>query len=118
MQLLSHGVRDCREPVLMALVGAVGGRARRATAATPTVGNCADSGSGSLPAAMAVPTRASVQASCGTTDVTRWMKTCRSCMYPRRKSRVLSTVTSPSSVIMPGLNWMYASGEFICGELQ
>src|SRR3954471_12902870 len=27
-------------------------------------------------------------------------------------------VTCPSSVIRPGVNWMYASGEFICGELQ
>ena len=35
-----------------------------------------------------------------------------------RNSRVDSLVTSPSSPMRPGSKWMYASIEFICGELQ
>src|SRR5215212_4307854 len=35
-----------------------------------------------------------------------------------RNSRVDSTVTSPSSLMRPGVNSMYASIAFICGELQ
>src|SRR3954468_5736879 len=46
------------------------------------------------------------------------MKPGNSVMYVLRNSAVESTVTSPSSVMRPGVNWMYASIAFICGELQ
>ena len=36
----------------------------------------------------------------------------------RRNSSVFSFVTSPCAVMRPGVNWMYASGALICGELQ
>src|SRR5690606_32128987 len=36
----------------------------------------------------------------------------------RRNSAVDSSVTVPSGAMRPGLNRMYASGAFICGELQ
>src|SRR5687768_7530262 len=39
-------------------------------------------------------------------------------MKSRRNFDVASLVTSPASVISPGSNWMYASMEFISGELQ
>src|SRR4030095_9714606 len=39
-------------------------------------------------------------------------------MKSGRNCAVLSSVTSPVSVNRPGLNWTYASGAFICGELQ
>src|SRR5512146_1553275 len=42
----------------------------------------------------------------------------RSSMYLRRNSSVDGSVTRPSSVTRFGVNWMYASGAFICGELQ
>src|SRR3954451_16385186 len=46
------------------------------------------------------------------------MKPWNSVMYVLRNAAVESTVTSPSSVMRPGVNWMYASIAFICGELQ
>ena len=46
------------------------------------------------------------------------MKLQNSFMKPERNSFVVSTVTWPSSSIRPGVNSMYASIAFICGELQ
>ena len=41
-----------------------------------------------------------------------------SAMKFRRNFSVDSTETTPSSLIKLGVNCMYASGAFICGELQ
>ena len=49
----------------------------------------------------------------GTTVNTRAMNCSNSNMKLRRKSSVPSFVTSPSSVMRPGVNWMYASGALI-----
>ena len=42
----------------------------------------------------------------GSASLTRTMKSWNSFMYSRRKASVESTVTSPPSVIIPGVNWM------------
>src|SRR6185369_11190042 len=49
---------------------------------------------------------------------TRAMKPWNSLMKFFRNSSTCGSVTSPSSVISPGTNWMYASIEFMSGALQ
>ena len=59
------------------------------------------------------PARQGVYDGRGTTVSTRAVNCSNSNMKLRRKSSVPAFVTSPSSVMRPGVNWRYASGALI-----